>query len=265
MPDDAAAVIACRRHWLPNNSSRLHMTTATELQRDYYRATATAYDASHVGTSEPEHDFALACFKGIAADCGWLSFLDVGAGTGRGMLQLQERFESARVVGIEPVAELRERAIQKGVNASAITDGDACGLPFKDGEFDCVLALGVMHHLPNPRQALREMMRVARHAVFVSDSNNFGCGSLPQRVFSHSLRFLRAWKLFQFVKNGFKPWKFSAGDGVHYSYSLFDDVSFLRDLGADCHLLMTRPSGANPFWTCSHLAVLARKPECLTP
>lgn len=235
------------------------MMTATDLQRDYYRTTAANYDASHVGSTEPEHDFALAWVKGLAADFGWQSFLDVGAGTGRGMLQLQLAFENARVMGVEPVAELRQRAVAKGVHSAAMVGGDACRLPFDDGEFDCVLALGVMHHLPDPRSALREMMRVARHAVFISDSNNFGCGSLPQRLFSHSLRFLRAWKLFQFVKNGFKPWKFSAGDGVHYSYSLFDDVSFLSGLGADCHLLTTRPSGANPFWTCSHLAVLARK------
>ncbi len=233
--------------------------TAVDLQRDYYRSTAADYDAGHISVNEPEHDFALAWLKGMAVDLDLKSFLDVGAGTGRGMLQLQLQFPTARVAGIEPVAELRQKAHEKGVSPSALIDGDACRIPFADGEFDCVLALGVMHHLPAPRAALREMFRVARRAVFISDSNNFGCGPLPQRLFSHTLRALRLWRIFQFVKNGFKPWKYSPGDGVHYSYSLFDDMPFLRALGSDCHLLTTRPSGANPFWTASHIAVLAHK------
>ncbi|MDB6007723.1 MAG: methyltransferase type 11 [Prosthecobacter sp.] len=235
--------------------------TAADLQRDYYRATAAEYDASHISASEPEHDFALAWLTGAAAHLGFTSFLDVGAGTGRGVLQLQQHFPDTRVAGIEPVSELRQKAHEKGVSTSALVEGDACALPFADGEFDCVLALGVMHHLASPRAALREMHRVSRRAVFISDTNNFGCGSLPQRLFSHTLRVLRLWKAFQFIKNGFKPWKNSPGDGVHYSYSLFDDISFLRSLGCDCHLLTTRPSGPNPYWTASHIAVLAHKSQ----
>lgn len=80
-----------------------------------------------------------------------------------------------------------------------------------------------------------------------------------QQLISHSLRFMRLWKLSQYVKNDFKPWKYSEGDGVYYSYSLLDDFPYLQQLGTVCQTFTTRPTSINPLWTCSHVAVLAWK------
>jgi SAM-dependent methyltransferase len=231
----------------------------TTLQRAYYARTASLYDEAHLSAAEPEHDFALDLLSGIARAAGYRSFLDVGSGTGRGIARLQREFPQAEIVGIEPVAELREVGHRKGIAPSCLVDGDATGLNFPNESFDCVFALGVMHHLPNPRRAISEMSRVSRKAIFISDGNNLSCGSIYQRVICHSLTALRLWRSFQFVKNGFKPWKFNEGDGIHYSYSLLNEMTFLRSLGLTLFLFTTRPTGRNPSWTCSHVAIFATK------
>jgi hypothetical protein len=103
------------------------------------------------------------------------------------------------------------------------------------------------------------MSRVARKAIFISDVNFIGCGSLCRRIVTHSITALGLWRPFQYIKNGFKPWKFSQGDGICYSYSLLSDVDFLRSLGLELFLFTTRPTGRNPYWTCSHVAILGMK------
>ena len=64
-----------------------------------------------------------------------------------------------------------------------------------------------MHHLSNPKRALSEMSRVASKAIFISDLNNLGCGSIYQRAISHLMTALGLWRSFQFIKNGFKGGK----------------------------------------------------------
>jgi ubiquinone/menaquinone biosynthesis C-methylase UbiE len=235
------------------------MNREVQLQRAYYAQNALTYDAAHVSAEEPEHDLALSILAGIAAREQFTSFLDVGCGTGRGVLYLQPCFPTAKIDGIEPVLELRQEAFRKGVPEERIIAGEAERIPVPDSSYDCVLALGVMHHLRSPRDAIVEMARVARRAVFISDANNFGCGSILQRLVAHSLRRARLWQIFQFLKNGFRHYKFTPGDGVHYSYSLLGEIEFLQRLGLRVFLFTTRPTGPSPLWSCSHLAVLGLK------
>ena len=231
---------------------------APQRQQAYYTATAEAYDSAHLTETSPEHDFALSLLGGFAAERGYDSFLDVGAGTGRGMLHLKKCFPASQVCGVEPVAALREVALSKGIDPAALTVGDANQLNFGAQSFDCAMALGVMHHVAQPRRVYAEMLRVARRAVYISDLNNFGCGSFPQKCVAHVLRAGRLWRPFQFVKNGFKFDKYSEGDGVHYSYSLLDDVSYFRQQGWDTHLFATRAcAGSSLLWGASHVALLA--------
>jgi ubiquinone/menaquinone biosynthesis C-methylase UbiE len=235
------------------------MNREVQLQRAYYAQTAAKYDATHVSADEPEHDLALSILAGIAAREQFTSFLDVGCGTGRGILYLQSCFPTSKIEGIEPVLELREEAFRKGVAKERLIAGEAERIPAPDNHYDCVFALGVMHHLPSPRDAMMEMARVARRAIFISDTNNFGCGSIFQRLVAHSLRRARLWKTFQFLKNGFRHYKFTPGDGVHYSYSVLGEIEFLQRLRLRVFLFTTRPTGPSPLWSCSHLAVLGLK------
>ena len=216
-----------------------------ERQRDFYGRTAAAYHDHHVGAGQDlEHDRALAALSGFVRAYAFTSVLDVGCGTGRALLSLGEADPSLRLMGVEPVVELREDAIRRGIDAHRIIEGDATSLRFGDDEFDCVSAFGVMHHLPEPERAIGEMFRVARRAVFISDLNNYGCGSTAQRVVSHTLRTLRLWRSFQYLKNGRKHWKYDEdGDGLFYSYSLFDSLPFIRSKADSTYLLTTNDTG----------------------
>lgn len=60
------------------------------------------------------------------------------------------------------------RNIQKnGIEARL---GDAQGLPFDDGEFDCVLCFETLEHVENPHQVLQELSRICRRdgRIFLS-------------------------------------------------------------------------------------------------
>ena len=230
---------------------------AVQRQRDYYAKTASEYDESHM--LEPEHAIAIAQLSGYLSYYSFRSLLDVGAGTGRVMRHLKSSNTSLNVLGVEPVAELRRVAYENNIPKEMIIDGDATNLNMKDDSWDVVCAFGVLHHIPDPNKAVREMCRVAKHGVFISDLNNFGCGSLPQRAFSQTLHSLNLWRSFQWIKNGGRYDKYSEGDGVHYSYSLYDSIDAIREKFPQTFLCNTRGSSKNPFRNCSHASVFAVK------
>ena len=236
-----------------------------QLQRDYYARTAASYDRAHVQSAEePEHDIALAALIGLSTHYGLHSFLDVGCGTGRAVGELRKRRPDARVIGVEPVAALREVAYSKGIPRETIIEGDATRLSFERDAFDCVSAFGILHHIRHPRVAIDEMLRVAKKAVFISDLNNFGCGSLPQRIVSQTLNGLGLWKAFQFFATRGKGFKYSEGDGIHYSYSVYNDYRWLVRRCRTVHVVNTKGEGVNPYRACSHVALLAVKQQADT-
>ncbi len=73
------------------------MTADEARQRAYYQATAASYHERHVGEKD-EHGLALELLVMLGRHHGVAgSFLDVGAGTGRGMKALAMAFLQARV------------------------------------------------------------------------------------------------------------------------------------------------------------------------
>ncbi|MEJ0067160.1 MAG: class I SAM-dependent methyltransferase [Caulobacteraceae bacterium] len=116
-------------------------------QRAYYAATAELYDAKHV-SHDDEHAQALALLSGFAGRTDHASFLDIGAGTGRGIRALRNAFPDARIVGVEPVAELRATGLATGdLGVDTLIDGDATALEFEGDAFDWVVETGVLHHV----------------------------------------------------------------------------------------------------------------------
>lgn len=231
-----------------------------QLQRDYYAKTAATYDSGHVNNAEEmEHSIALSALIGLSFHYHFESFLDVGCGTGRGVAELLRRRPDARILGVEPVAELRAVGVAKGIPESLLVEGDATRLAFEDSSFDCVCAFGILHHIREPRIALAEMLRVSRKAVFISDLNNFGCGGRLQKFVSQTLNALGLWKAFQFIVTKGKRYKYSEGDGIHYSYSVFNDYRWLSEQCSGVHVLNTKGAGVNPYRTCSHVALLGIK------
>lgn len=239
------------------------MSLQNETQQQYYERTASDYDSLHL--REPEHEFALSQLLGIVRYHGFKSLLDVGAGTGRVLRHAMPHLPGVKLAGLEPVKGLREVGHQQGLSPEQLMEGNALELDMEDDSWDVVCAFGILHHIPDPSVAIREMCRVARHGVFFSDLNNYGCGSLPQRVFAHALRATHLWRPFQYAKNGFKFEKYSEGDGIHYSYSLYDSLGTIGEKFPQIQICNTKGTSKHPFFSCSHVSVFGAKSlEALT-
>ncbi len=236
---------------------------AAERQRAYYTATAAHYDSAHL-SSHGEHDHALELIAGLLRPLGARRIVDIGAGTGRGVLRLQELLPDCEVFGIEPVEALVAAGREKGLDESALRVGDGLALPLDTGSVDVAIATGVLHHVPTPALVLREMMRVSSMAVFVSDSNRFGQGRFPARIAKLGLYSLGLWKAFDFVRTRGRGYMESAGDGIFYSYSVFDDLpelsawasrTLVAPLDPDATLRGTWLSRLGPILTSSHILI----------
>jgi ubiquinone/menaquinone biosynthesis C-methylase UbiE len=162
-------------------------------------------------------------------------------------------------LGVEPVDELREVAYAKGVAREELVPGDGRSLPYADGSHDVVCAFGVLHHVEDHERVVREMLRIARKAIFVSDSNNFGQGGRLARTAKQALNALRLWPLADFVKTRGKGYTITEGDGLAYSYSVFSDYPVIRAHCKAVHVVNTLDAGVHPYRTASHVAVLGVK------
>jgi len=230
-----------------------------DLQKSYYANTASEYDHQHL-LDKDEHFLALNYLQGLINFHGFTSILDVGAGTGRAALFLSEMNSDLKIVSVEPVKELRQVGYAKGLNPLELLDGDVYNLNFESSSFDLVCAFGVFHHLQDPVAALEEMKRVSKHAIFISDTNNFGQGNRLSRFLKQGLNALNLWKFTVFVKNRGKMYSISEGDGLAYSFSLFSILKYLKS-NYSVFILSTVPSGRNIYRTASHVAVFAKKME----
>jgi len=103
------------------------------------------------------------------------------------------------------------------------------------------------------------MCRVAKHAVFISDANNFGQGGALNRAIKQCLHALGLWKLFDYARSGVKGYHFSKGDGIFYSYSLHSDVRKIRSKFPDVFYMSTRPSGPNLYRSAQTIAIFATR------
>jgi len=167
------------------------------IQRQYYSDTAHNYDSMH---SEPEHVLALHLIASYIEFYNIKSVLDVVAGTGTTLRWLKQRFPQLKVVGIEPVAALRQQGYTEGVSPEDLLDGDACQLQFPDNSFDLVREFAVLHHIKVPARAVQEMSRVANRMVCISDCNFIGQGAAPIRLFKRAVFSSGLWPLLNWIK-----------------------------------------------------------------
>ena len=233
-----------------------------EIQRRYYAETANRYESMHLGQND-EHFFALSFMVGAIDYLGIHSILDIGSGTGRAIQYFKKIRPDLRVIGVEPVKELREIGYSKGLSEDELISGDATNLDFRDSDFDLVCEFGVLHHIRKPDLAVDEMLRVAKKAIFISDANNFGQGSMAARSIKQLINFIGLWKLADLLKTKGKGYMISEGDGLAYSYSVFNNYKQIQKQCKNIHLLNTRDGLINPYKTASHIALLGIKKQCL--
>jgi ubiquinone/menaquinone biosynthesis C-methylase UbiE len=231
---------------------------AVGIQRAYYAATADRYDDMHVREYD-EHGLALRFLISTMEHIGIRSVLDIGCGTGRGLGKIKEALPEVRVLGIEPSPELREIGYSKGLSKVELIDGDAMNLKFENDSFDLVCEFGALHHIPNPSRAVAEMLRVGRKGVFISDSNNFGQGSKLSRLVKQTINAVGLWPIADLIKTEGKRYTISEGDGLSYSYSVFNDY---RQIAKNCetvHMLNTVNAGPNLYRSAACVALLGIK------
>jgi ubiquinone/menaquinone biosynthesis C-methylase UbiE len=213
----------------------------------------------HVNPTD-EHGIALHAFMGLAEAFAGSpqSILDVGAGTGRGMKKLKARWPTAFIIGVEPVEALRDIGHKNGLRSDELIDGDALQLKFPDDSFDFVIETGILHHIREPELAVREMVRVAKRGVMISDNNNIGAGSRPSRIMKGAIKAVGLWPAFIFLQTGGKMYKFSEGDGLYYSFSAFDCVDELKTKFLSVFYMNTKNSdGFNAYRSASHVMIFA--------
>jgi SAM-dependent methyltransferase len=232
---------------------------AENLQKkldNYYAASASNYDAQQFHVDD-EHFNALMFLRGIIEDKKYSSILDVGSGTGRALMYLQAANPSLYLRGVEPVAELRQQAIQKGLSTEQIITGSGYNLPFPDRSFDCVTAFAVLHHVEDPERVIREMLRVAKQAIFISDHNIYGWGSplscFVKRLLRKTLGF-RGLKLLMTRGSGYHDTDY---DGIFFPFSIYDHLPLIA---SSAHQMLTAATKGKPlhlYSQASHVAVFA--------
>jgi len=223
------------------------MDPGVSLQRQYYTETASRYDDMHAdeGLGDPAiSQFVVAILRQLEVE----SFLDVGSATGRGLPLFASALPGTQIWGVEPVAALLKQAAEAGVTQTArLVQASGEALPFANASFDVVCEFSILHHVPNPSAVVREMLRVSRKAVVIVDSNRFGQGSLPARFFKLFLYKMGLWHAFNFVRTRGKRYQISEGDGLFYSYSVYDSYHLVAEW-ADRILLVPSGSTRSKSW-----------------
>ncbi len=215
----------------------------TQHQRNYYARTAGVYESMHVQAGD-EHFIALEYAAALLNVVRAKSVLDIGSGTGRAIRFLRQRYPDLKIEGIEPVHELRAQARVLG---TVLHDASAENLPFDAGSFDVVMSYGVLHHVPDPGPIISEMIRVARFGVMISDANRFGQGSAAAGALKLIIHRLGLWAVFERVRTKGRGYMESDGDGIFYSYSIYDSVSQLQAWADRVFVVPTMPLKSSPM------------------
>lgn len=92
-----------------------------------------------------------------------MTVLDVGCGTGAYLRTLVDAVHPhGRAVGLDTSHPMTIKARQRDLPFTAVLTADARRLPFPDSSVDAAWCERVLQHLPEPRQAVAEIVRVLR-------------------------------------------------------------------------------------------------------
>lgn len=88
--------------------------------------------------------------------------LDLGCGTGTLLQSLLPLVRDAKLVGLDPSAEMLSVARQKLPDSVELQRGNADSLPFSSESFDLVISTNAFHYFRNPSQAIQEAKRILK-------------------------------------------------------------------------------------------------------
>jgi ubiquinone/menaquinone biosynthesis C-methylase UbiE len=214
---------------------------AVAIQRRYYSETAAKYEQMHAHEGD-ESAFNARFIEALLQMLGAESVLGVGTATGYRLQDLRNALPNAFLCGVEPVDALLGIARRNDVLSSgALIRGTGLALPFADKSFAVVCEFAILHHVQQPDVVVKEMLRVAKKAVVISDSNRFGQGGAIARIAKLTMYKTKTWRAFDWLRTKGKGYRITDGDGVCYSHSVYDSYELLASW-AD-RLLMIPTSG----------------------
>lgn len=93
-------------------------------------------------------------------------FLEIGCGCGVGARIIRDTFQPASIdaLDIDPAMLILAHRKQQswGLDCLRLLAGDAQGLPYSSESFDAVFNYGIVHHLEDWQQGIREVARVLK-------------------------------------------------------------------------------------------------------
>ncbi|WCD95167.1 methyltransferase domain-containing protein [Streptomyces sp. HUAS 31] len=109
--------------------------------------------------------------------------LDAGCGTGRALPPLRDAVgPSGVVLGADLTPAMLEAAARAGRDADGqLLLADVAALPVRSESLDAVFAAGLVAHLPNPAENLRELARVVRPGGTLALFHPIGRAALAAR------------------------------------------------------------------------------------
>ena len=125
-----------------------------------------AYEWEHFGELRPEWELNFRQYM-RPHEPDWFRdrlVLDVGAGSGRHSHEAHRLGARVIAVDVGDAVQVARRNLPPEV---VTVQADAEELPFEDETFDLVMAIGVLHHLPDPRRALRALARLVRPSGYI--------------------------------------------------------------------------------------------------
>ncbi|MGW1031329.1 class I SAM-dependent methyltransferase [Streptomyces antibioticus] len=109
--------------------------------------------------------------------------LDAGCGTGRALTPLRAAVgPTGVVVGLDLTPAMLEAAVRAGRDREGrLLLGDVAALPLRSGSFDAVFGAGLVSHLADPTENLRELARVVRPGGTLALFHPIGRAALAAR------------------------------------------------------------------------------------
>lgn len=155
-----------------------HMNDDHTHVQEFFGARAADWD-SRFPDDGPAYEAAVADMRLRTGD----RVLDAGCGTGRALPPLRAAVGSAGVVlGADLTPAMLEAAARAGRDgAGRLLLADVAALPLRSDSLDAVFAAGLVAHLPNPAENLRELARVVRPGGTLALFHPIGRAALAAR------------------------------------------------------------------------------------
>ena len=99
------------------------------------------------------------------------TIVELGAGDGEvtDIIKKKNPTWYKEITPTEVVEQGVNKLKSKGYSKAVIAD--ACKTPFNDKEFDVAIAYDVMHHVADPKEMAKEMVRIAKKRIFLIEAN----------------------------------------------------------------------------------------------